>query len=400
MRKRQKSFKARAETIIGDKLANRPHDAETAAWLGKLDDTTLAKLRAVGLADGVGIANTSLGAFLMRYFDTLTVKPSTRTFYSHTRRNLEIYFGKSRTLQGIKAADADGWRAWLVEHEGLAPATVARRVIAARTMWRKAVRWNLASENPFDDVKGGHQANESRKRFIPAEDIESVIAEAPDAEWRAIIVLARYGGLRTPSETFALRWGDIDWDRGTILVTCPKQAHHEAYATRIIPLFPELREPLLMLFADAEPGTEHVISRYRMGCANLRTHFLRIIKRAGLKPWPRLFHNLRASRESELMREYDLATVCRWIGNSPAVAARHYATSIDLDADFRRATGLAETEAQQKAQQSASVDGGRRETGEPIQSHNTLENTGNVADSQLCASDSIMQDWALLDSNQ
>ena len=47
-----------------------------------------------------------------------------------------------------------------------------------------------------------------------------------------------------------------------------------------------------------------------------------------------------------------LAKVCRWIGNSPAIAAKHYAVSVDLDADFKRAAG---TEAQQKAQQSAAV---------------------------------------------
>jgi hypothetical protein len=53
------------------------------------------------------------------------------------------------------------------------------------------------------------------------------------------------------------------------------------------------------------------------------------------------------------MREYDLATVCKWIGNSPAVAAKHYAMCVDLDADFRRATGC-ENKAQQK---SAAVSG-------------------------------------------
>lgn len=59
------------------------------------------------------------------------------------------------------------------------------------------------------------------------------------------------------------------------------------------------------------------------------------------------------------MREYDLATVCKWIGNSPAVAARHYAMSVDLNADFARATGR--NQAQQKAQQSG-ADGERQET--------------------------------------
>ena len=78
---------------------------------------------------------------------------------------------------------------------------------------------------------------------------------------------------------------------------------------------------------------------------------------AGVRPWPRLFHNLRASREAELMRDHDLAMVCKWIGNSPAVAAKHYATSQDLIADFRRAAGLGE--AQQEAQESVAVSDGQ-----------------------------------------
>ena len=407
--KAAKTFNAHVETIIGDKLANRPHDADTAEWLGGLDEPMLAKLRKVGLADGVGLASVSLGAFLERYFETMSVKPSTRTFYGHTRRNLEKHFGKTRLLRDISASDADAWRAWLVETEGLSPATVSRRVVAARTMWRKAVRWKHVAENPFDGVRTGHQANDGRKRFIPTEDINSVLEAAPDAEWRAIIALARYGGLRTPSETFALKWGDIDWDRGTMLVTCPKLAHHETYASRVIPLFPELRKPLLTLFGEAEPGTEYVIARYRLGCANLRTHFERIIKRAGLKAWPRLFHNLRASRETELMREYDLATVCKWIGNSPAVAARHYATSVDLDGDFRRAAGLdvdaetvdveAQQKAQRKAQQTGSAEGGHDATDETPDPEKTLEKQGFCAS---CRSDAHAVEtvgWAQQDSN-
>ena len=229
------------------------------------------------------------------------------------------------------------------------------------------------------------------------------MAEAPDAEWRVIIALARYGGLRTPSETFALRWGDINWERGTIHVTCPKLAHHEQHASRIIPLFPELREPLLTLFDEAEPGSEYVIAGYRLGAANLRTQFERIIARAGLKPWPRLFHNLRASRESELMREYDLATVCRWIGNSPAVAARHYATSIDLDADFRRAVSLpsadAQQKAQQKAQQSASGSDEHDMSAETPDNCNPLETAGVGTSGPIPAIQDKHVLWAAQDSN-
>ena len=58
--------------------------------------------------------------------------------------------------------------------------------------------------------------------------------------------------------------------------------------------------------------------------ANLRTRFQKIIKLAGLKPWPRLLHNLRASRQTELADQYPEHVACLWIGNSKTVAREHY----------------------------------------------------------------------------
>jgi hypothetical protein len=63
---------------------------------------------------------------------------------------------------------------------------------------------------------------------------------------------------------------------------------------------------------------------------------MRILKRAGLKPWPKLFHNLRASRETELAAIHPLHTVCEWIGNSARIASAHYLQV--TEADFERAS--------------------------------------------------------------
>ena len=41
-------------------------------------------------------------------------------------------------------------------------------------------------------------------------------------------------------------------------------------------------------------------TRYRDANANLRTRLARIIERAGLEVWPKLFQNLRLTRETEL----------------------------------------------------------------------------------------------------
>jgi hypothetical protein len=98
----------------------------------------------------------------------------------------------------------------------------------------------------------------------------------------------------------------------------------EGRGSRVIPLFPELEKPLHDLFEQAEEGAEYVITRYRRTNANLRTQLERIIRRAGLEPWPRLFQNLRSSRETELASEYPLHAATYWIGNTAPIAERHY----------------------------------------------------------------------------
>jgi integrase len=90
-----------------------------------------------------------------------------------------------------------------------------------------------------------------------------------------------YGGLRCPSEHLELRWRDIDWTAGKMLVHSPKTEHHEGGESRIVPLFAEMRPYLEDAF---DPEAEFVINRYRRPDANMRTTFLKIIKRAGVKP--------------------------------------------------------------------------------------------------------------------
>jgi hypothetical protein len=109
-----------------------------------------------------------------------------------------------------------------------------------------------------------------------------------------------------------------------MLVTSPKTEHHPGGESRLVPLFPELRPYLDESLEQAEPGTEYVIMRYRVTNMNLRTQLMRIIKRAGLKPWPKLFQNLRSTRQTELEENFPSHVVCAWIGNSEAVAKKHY----------------------------------------------------------------------------
>ena len=61
----------------------------------------------------------------------------------------------------------------------------------------------------------------------------------------------------------------------------------------------------------------------------------KIVTKAGLVPWPKLMQNLRATRETELLAHYPAKDVTSWLGNSPAVAAKHY--SMVMQESFDRA---------------------------------------------------------------
>jgi integrase len=156
----------------------------------------------------------------------------------------------------------------------------------------------------------------------------------------------------------SLRWQDIDCDAGRIVVQSPKTEHHAGQATRTIPLFPELRPILAEAFELAPVGAVYVVDeKFRKAAmgpggwanANLRTTFEKIVRRAGLQPWPRLFHNLRASRETELVETYPVQVVTSWLGNTPAVAMRHYlmTTNAHFEAAVKGDSKAAQNAAQQ-----------------------------------------------------
>jgi len=291
----------------------------------------------------------TLGPFLTSYIKGRTdVKPLTIRHLNDARRNLIAYFGEEKPLADITPGDADDFRRNLLQRLG--DNTVRRQCGRAKQFFRAAVRKRLICENPFGDMKGcGVQANRSRDYFISRQETAVVLEACPDAEWRLIFALSRFGGLRCPSEHLGLRWGDIDWERDRMTVQSPKTAHHEGGDSRLIPIFPEMRPYLEQVWEAAAPGTEFVVTRCRDGNVNLRTQLERIIRRAGLKPWPKLFQNLRATRETELAQTWPLHVVCAWIGNSTTVAAKHYLQV--TDDHFRDATKPMVDVAQKAAQQ-------------------------------------------------
>ena len=359
-RKSANAIARHVEALLTEKIGVQPVPRGTAVWLAEISPVLKGKLAAVGLVEAHKRA--ALGEFLDGFIANrkATAATNTITNLEQAKRRLIEHFGTDRDMNTITPADAEGWAAALAEK--YAPATAGRTIKRARQFFKAALRNKLVAENVFTDLKANGQANKDRQFHVDREVIFRVIDAAPDADWRLLIALSRFGGLRCPSEHLALRCQDVDWERNRFRVDSPKTGE------RWVPIFPELRPYLEGCFELAEEGAVHVITRYRDSNANLRTTFTKIIRRAGEKPWPKLFHNLRASRETELAADYPIHVVCQWIGNTAAIAAKHYLTVREEDYERAAEQSGAESGAQAahfRAQQVAAGNG--REANETTQ---------------------------------
>ena len=222
----------------------------------------------------------------------------------------------------------------------LSPNTAGQHVKRCRQMMRQALHDGLIEANPFAGNKIDLSSDPSKQHFVSATDTRAILDACPDQEWTVIVALARYGGLRCPSEVLALRWSDIAWDRDRFVVTAPKTERYVGKGERVVPLFPNLRVELEALQSLLEAGcSDYVITRYRCSESNLRTTFNKIVKRAGLAVFPKPFMNLRSSARTEKENEGVKNHVLNaWFGHSAAIADKHYLQV--TESDFANAVAL------------------------------------------------------------
>jgi integrase len=314
------------ESLEAAAAAGHSPDRETAEWVGRLGDEIHGRLARAGLVpprEQAEQAIGTLGQHLEQYFAGLgKQKPTTARNYARARRLLEEFFGKDKTLGSITEGDADAYKRWLLD--SYAPASASVDLRRARQFLKAAVRRRLIPVNPFADVPCGPQTNDDRIVYVSPETIEQVIAACPDNDWRLVFALTRYGGLRFPSEVEGLRWSDVDWAESRFTVHEKKVEHHPGRGRRVVPIFEVLRPHLERAYRERAPGAVYVVPRARGG-ANLGTHAKRLVAKAGVEAWPKLFVNLRGSCSDDLERRgVAEKAINAWIGNSARMRHRHY----------------------------------------------------------------------------
>ena len=169
-------------------------------------------------------------------------------------------------------------------------------------------------------------SNSERRVFVARDTVNRVLDACPDWQWRTILALARYGGLRCPSEAALLKWSDVCWDSSRFTVAGPKTKRY-GKGSRVVSLFPELRRFLDEAFAMVGEGECWVVPMLSgKTSSNLGRTFKKIVRRAGVEGWLKPFQNLRSSRQTELEQDYLTYVAFRWMGDTPNIAHEHYLT--------------------------------------------------------------------------
>ncbi len=301
-RKSAESICRHVEALLGAKIGGQPIPRDTAAWLAGIGAKLRDRLAAVGLVEG-HTAVPTLEKWCKDYIAERTdLAPRSVARLEFAARLLVEHFGATRRMDAVNAGDAEGYSRWLATTRG--GNTVRRQVGWAKQFFGAAVKHELLTRNPFVGLAANTRPDRTRDHFVTRDEAAKIIDACPDAEWRLIVALCRFAGLRCPTEVLTLRWGDVLWDQERMNVPNVKTGKTTGETFRTIPLFPEVRQHLEEVFALAPEGAEYIVTRYRDANANLRTQLARIARKAGVAMWDKPFVNMRASCATELAQSY------------------------------------------------------------------------------------------------
>jgi integrase len=325
----------RMRSLIAARVAGVAPDAETAAWLAKCDQRVHERLATLGLTPSRARDCALIGfvdAYMAEHGRRIGAKLGSVKVWGRARVLALEYFGSDRLLSSITTDDAHDFRAWLLQRPGrqagstMAEATVRKMCSVISQVMETAVKTGVIATNPFNAVPRFVGGNDKREAYVSKQQVQQVVDAASDPELRLLIVLARLAGLRVPSEVRGLTWSDVDWSERSLRVHSPKTARC-GKAWRLVPLCPELYATLESAYHAAPEGDVHLLPRLRKHSAPTMP-LLRAIRSAGMTPWPRLFHTLRASCITDWHHHFALGDVAAWAGNTVAVAARHYVRAV------------------------------------------------------------------------
>lgn len=322
--------------------SGEPLDRRTQRWLEDASPSMRDRLEAAGLIKVE--RDITLEELWDAYWEDeyYQMKPTTQSNKRQSRRRFFEYFDKNSLTGDLTKRDALKFVEFLDRMVGEATRAGTLRDVRRVYNWAKEVE--LLDRCPFDGIPRGSFRNKTREYFISREDYEKMLDACPSNQWRVLLALYRIGGLRKEEALHSV-WSDVDFARGRLLVHSPKTERYVGMESRVIPLFPELREELERLWDSLdEGGSAYIIAENR---TTITKHIEKIVFFAGLNRWERLIQNLRSSRAIEVFEDFGALAEAEWIGHSAKTARDHYLHV--LDETFERAASFRGREVQQPA---------------------------------------------------
>jgi integrase len=237
------------------------------------------------------LARITFGEWVERWWPTTAdLRPGTRTFYDYLLRRLLLPAFEDTPLGRIDPMTVRSWLAGLHELGEVTPTTIAKAYRLLRRILNVAVEAGYLPRNPAV-IKGAGLERAAEMRHVSIPQLHA-LAEAVPGRYRALVLVAGYGGLRW-GELVGLRRRRVDLAgarihvveqvaevAGKFIVSPPKTAAGQRVvvlpAVAVTALAEHLEE-----YAAAEP--EGLVFRSGRGTYLQRSNFSRLVWRPAVQ---------------------------------------------------------------------------------------------------------------------
>lgn len=322
------SIEAHITALIEAKRAGDAVPARTEAWLQECDTRLREQLEKLGLVKAIRASKqVTLGEHVDQYIKCSTSKLSTKISYQQTIAKLLSHFGTAKLLTEIDALGMDQWVAGL-SADGNARATVGKHVKNAKAIFNSAIRWECLDKSPMMQIPKVSQANPGRSQYVEDSVIRQVLNHETNPDVRTVIALARYCGLRVPSEVKDLTWGHVDLAGRKLRIVAPKLANKPEQQMRNVPI-PGIVESMLRALPRGK--RDDLVFPRLLSAQYLGRRLKKICQHLGIPMWPRALQNLRASCAIDYSRSVSPPVAAQFMGHSMLVAETHYVSPQQSD---------------------------------------------------------------------
>lgn len=321
------------ERAAGTARGHELTQAASVKILNELMETTM----------GEGLKRPSISATFAEYLAGCT--DATRKRYKPVIDSLLAHLGEGRCSASVASLTNLELEAWhkAESASGVSASTADYGLKVVSAALARLVRLGLLLNNPGLAVQKTGSTGEARQPFEDAE-IAALLAVA-DAQWRGMIMLAAWCGLRL-ADAAGLTWGNVDFEKRTLTFRPSKTRRKNCK-----PLAVAMHADVVAALGELEPGTPaaplfpRLYGRKPGSHGGLSNEFARLMVKAGVgrergeekegrgrRTCAKSFHSLRHSMISRMANAQVSADVRKAIAGHASDSAHKRYTHLSLGA--------------------------------------------------------------------